>query len=196
MTEISADLFEGVRDAQISTLPDKPKEGRYLVRLDEIRQRKTGNAQGKKLPKTFLSIGYTVLAVVQSEEGQSAHRVGDVCAYTLWKDGHEWAPTYFQRDLKQFLVGIDPESDPNSVTEDEFIAGCMSMISDDQPLKGWVVEMKTWPSYSKRDLDDEGDPRPGAKRYVNVEWLAQLDKERILAEVDEVAIKRFQVLTD
>ena len=194
--DITPELFEGVKDAKISTLPDKPREGRYLVRIDEVRQKKTGTAGGKKLSRTFIAVNYTVLAVVNSTEGQEAHRVGDNCAYTMWKDGHEWAPTFFQRDLKQFIVGIDPDSDPDAVSEKEFIEGCMLMISDEQPLKGWVVEMKNWASYSKKDLDDDGNPRPGAKRYVNTEWYPQLSAERIVSEVEDAIIKKFELLSD
>ena len=194
--EITADLFEGVKDAKITTLPDKPKEGRYIVRLDEVRLKKTSSQGGKKMVKTFIAINYTVLSAIQTVEGSEAHRVGDTCAYTIWRDGSEYAPAYFQRDLKQFITGINPDEDFESLNEQEFVAGCMDMVGDGQPLKGWVVEMRNWGSYSKNDLNDDGEPRPGAKRYVNTEWQPKLDAERIQAEVDEAVIKRFEVLTD
>lgn len=196
--QIPDDLFDGVREATTKPkYPDRPCAGRYIVRLDEVFADQTHPQDKDMDPRIFVQVGYTVLAVQRAVSGQPAHAVGDVCAQMIFRTGgSKWTPKYFKINMKEFICGINGNSiDPDAMSEEQFKDACRQLISDDQPVKGWVVTMDNSIKYRKDDLDDDGEPREGATPNVNVAWGEQLSADEIRARVDSAVIERFGLLS-
>lgn len=192
---IDANLFAGVKDARTSSYPDDPAAGRYIVRVDEVLMKETSGAGGRS-KKRFLTINYTVLSVVATEDGHPAHRVGDVCNHRIFRDGNDWSEKYFQRDLKAFIVAMNPELNLDAMSEEEFVSGCVEMVGEAQPLKGYVAELVNGVSYAKSAIDEDGNPHPGARAFITPMWKSPLNAAAIQQELGEDVVARFGLLAD
>ncbi len=192
--QLPANIFSKARTATArNTYPDKPLAGRYIVRLNHVASGATGN-EGELDRKYMVKVNYTVLALVREAGGQPTHRVGDICEQVLWANGSKYAPEYFARGMKDLMLGLNEDLDPEEMTDDEFDAACREVMADPCPVTGFVMEMDNTFRWGKNQLDDEGHPRKGESPYVTVGWTGQLSADEIKERLDESVIEKYELL--
>lgn len=121
--ELAQGLFKGLKDAKARVDSNWDREGRYLMRIDNVK------IDSNRKKQTAVFVEKTVVHVIDDADGEG-HKVGESTTHSMWTH-HE----SFLGNVKAFLagaLGVPPEQ----ITEEQVY----EVVDDEQPFAGTVVE--------------------------------------------------------
>lgn len=136
-------IFSGISAAKPTMSATYHGRGRYLMRIDEIKI-----AEDRKKVEQFI-VQMTVVHVIDNENNHpSSHGVGTEVSFLTKKTSD-----YFLPEVSAFCKAV-LGADLTAMDEDQAVAVVDSLISQEQPLAGHVVE-----TYGKHNVTKEGEDR-------------------------------------
>lgn len=168
MVPAAETIFSGIESVEVYERTVYCGPGRYLARIDRV-------TQGINRKKAFyVAIEMTIVHVF-SDGGGQGHRVGDAVTRYIG------ASDYFLKDVKAFISKA-LDVDPSQIDEDD----CITVVSDEQPLAGVVVE---WEGVQKPAKKQE--PGQPMKFFTNVFFKGRWEPEDVENLLDAETFARF-----
>lgn len=164
----------GTGNAKMGFKDNKFTLGKYLVKFDGV------EAKFSPRYKNFVMVSMTVLAVLETPASDAPKNLtfggpnqpGTIVTYNMWESSDS-----FERELVTLVCNVlgCGESD---VTE----AVLLELVSESQPMRGYVAEVECMHRWRKDDIQENGIPKPEAKAYSKCHFFPAWDADQI-AEV-------------
>ena len=159
--------FSGMRDATRGYASNFLRQGRYVVRIDDVESFE--DSKDARHWKNTL----TILAVDSGD-----HKVGET-VHVQWKRGEY--PKVFLGNIKGFMAGVMGASD-DEVGEEE-----VEQLLKDKMFNGLVTVVTATNAKSKNKKDEQGNPT----EYTRYAWTPSMTSAEILEAIGEEAVARF-----